>query len=294
MKIWVIFLLAILVSGCSPSWRSSSSVSNSSNSQKQELISASTATPTPTVEPTNASSVIVAPALQAAKDEVFIIIYRESGFAGSATAWPIKYNGAEIGKLKNGSFIAIKTNAGKKHFLPTNNTGILSGKVEDYSFNAQAGKTYYLRHGTPSIVINILQLIPTDASVAKNKVANYSMVRVLDEYVKPKTGARGEIAFLKGRAVIERGIKTLPAKVGSLLYAGDKVNVEEASQASIEIYGSGIIKITETTSFLIPEPNSNKSAPPSMADSMWGKMKDLLKGNNNDGAERTATAGVRG
>lgn len=63
----------------------------------------------------------------------------------------------------------------------------------------------------------------------------------------------GFVRFIHGRAFIERGIKALPAKVGSILHVGDKVNVEEGSQAEIELMGAGRIKITELTSFQIRE-----------------------------------------
>lgn len=63
----------------------------------------------------------------------------------------------------------------------------------------------------------------------------------------------GYVAALEGRAFIERGIKTLPARVGSRLHKHDKLNVEEGSQAEIELMGSGRIKITQLTSYQIRE-----------------------------------------
>ncbi|MCJ8344433.1 FecR domain-containing protein, partial [bacterium] len=108
---------------------------------------------------------------------------------------------------------------------------------------------------------------------------------------------KGSVAFIKGRAFIERGIKTLPAKLGSILKVGDKVNVEEGSQVSIELFGSGLIKITEKTSFQIPETEAGSERTSKISlffGGLWVKAKKLLKGESFEIKTPTATAGVRG
>jgi len=110
---------------------------------------------------------------------------------------------------------------------------------------------------------------------------------------------KGFVKTISGRAFIERGIKTLPAKVGSRVKVGDKVNVEEGSRVSIELFGSGLITITEKTSFQIPE---TESAPSFKEESVvkktmseaWHKVKHLLKGDSFEIKTPTAVCGVRG
>lgn len=273
------FLLVIVlfvVSGCSPSWESSDAVSTQSKDAKKKII---------------ATSVESAGHLNG--DEVFLLIYRESGFVGSATAWPVRYNGAKIGSLKNGTFIAIKTNAGAKNLTPESHLGIYSEGVEDFILTARPGQTYYLKHGPDSIYTSKVKIREAEPSKASQQVAKYSLVKLVDDYGKPTAISAGKITAIKGRAFIERGIKTLPAKVDSQVYVGDKVNVQEGSQVSILLYGSGLIKITEVTSFQIPE-TRKAGPPPGMASKAWSEIKKLINGDRFELKGTSSTGGVRG
>lgn len=278
---YFITLCVFFLSSCSSTWQSSSVVS-SANGQKKASVVRATSTPRGSLN----------------GDEVFLILYRKSGFIGSATAWPVQYNGYKIGSLKNGAFIAIKTNAGQKTLLPESHLGVYSEGVEAFNFNAQAGQTYYLLHGTDSIYSAKLNFRIVPSNHASSEIAKYSLVTVKNEY-KPSKSANGQyISKIYGRAFIERGIKTYPAKPGTPLQAGDKVNVEIGSQAELMLHG-GLIKVTEYTSYQIPEKitASQKKeilTPPGLPSRAWSKIKQLLKGDRFEIKTPTAVAGVRG
>ena len=223
---------------------------------------------------------------------MFLLIYREGGFVGSATAWPVRYNGAKIGALKNGSFIAIKTNAGSKTLTPESHLGIYSEGVEQFELNADAGRTYYLKHGPDSIYTSKVKIRQVPAAKASAEIAKYSLVKVVNEYKASAANSADRVSSVKGRVFIERGIKTLPAKPGSLLLAGDKINVHEGSRAEIIVRG-GLLKITEKTSFQVPDA-PQATSPPGMASKAWIKIKKLLEGENFELKGATSTGGVRG
>jgi len=267
--------LLFIVSGCSSTWESSSAVATRGSSEQRKIVAASAER----AESLNG-------------DEVFLLIYREGGFVGSATAWPVRYNGAKIGALKNGSFIAIKTNAGIKTLTPESHLGIYSEGVEQFELNADAGRTYYLKHGPDSIYTSKVKIRQVPAAKASAEIAKYSLVKVINEYKASAVKSEGSISSISGRVFIERGIKTLPAKPGSRLYVGDKVNVEEGSKADIIVRG-GLIKLTEKMSFQIPDA-PNAAPPPGMASKAWIKIKKLLKGENFELQEASSTGGVRG
>ncbi|MCY0149303.1 DUF2846 domain-containing protein [Hoeflea sp. G2-23] len=272
---YLFLILLFIASGCSSTWESSSAVSTRGSGEQRTIVAASTQR----AESLNG-------------DEVFLLIYREGGFVGSATAWPVQYNGTKIGALKNGSFIAIKTNAGIKTLTPESHLGIYSEGVEQFELNADAGRTYYLKHGPDSIYTSKVKIRQVPAAKASAEIAKYSLVKVINEYRGSVVKSEGNISSVIGRVFIERGIRTLPARPGSPLYVGDKVNVEEDSRANIIIRG-GLIKITEKMSYQIPD--APKAAPPpGMASKAWIKIKKLLEGENFELKGATSTGGVRG
>ncbi len=273
--LFAVLLVLTTASACAPSWQSSSSVSTSKGIQKSQALNASAG---------NAATLN--------GDETFIMIFREKGFVGSATAWPLRYNGKNAGALKNGSFIAIKTNAGPKSLTPESHTGIYSEGVVPLQFNAVAGNTYYFKHGTDSIYTAKLKLYPIAAAQGALAISGYGLANLLNDYVPTKQGETSQIKSVVGRAFVERGIKTFPATPGFPLRVGDKVNVEEGSQASILLAGSGVLKITEKTSFQVPAAATAK-APPGILDSVWNKMKVILQGESFGLKAPTAGPGVR-
>jgi uncharacterized protein DUF2846 len=268
-------VLLVIFGGCSPTWESSDTVSTQSSGEKRKIIAASAER---------------ADSLNG--DEVFILIYREGGFIGSASAWPVQYNDVKIGALKNGSFIAIKTNAGTKKLTPESHLGVYSEGVEAYSLKAQAGRTYYLMHGPDSIYTSKVKIREVAAADASAKVAKYSLVKVVNDYRSGPAKPGDRIVSVSGRAFIERGIKTLPANAGDQLVAGDKVNVQIGSRAVISVRGGELI-ITEKTSFQVPDA-SEAVAPPGMASQVWNEIKKLLKGQSFELKNVTSTGGVRG
>ncbi|MEW7008156.1 DUF2846 domain-containing protein [Lentilitoribacter sp. EG35] len=273
---FILPIIIFILSGCSPTWQSSDVVSTQNSAAKRQIISASS---------TNTKSLN--------GDEVFLLVYREGGFVGSATAWPIQYNGTKVGSLKNGSFIAIKTNAGTKNFTPESHLGIYSEGVEDFSINTQAGRTYYLMHGPDSIYTSKVKIREVNAGQASAKVAKYKLVTVINDYSKTSSKFSSKVLSISGRAFVERGIKTYPATQGFPLLVGDKINVEEGSQATLELAGSGVIKITEKTSFQIPE-TTKSTAPPGMATKAWEKIKEMIRGESFELKKPTGGGGVRG
>lgn len=64
---------------------------------------------------------------------------------------------------------------------------------------------------------------------------------------------KGVITYSEGRAFVVRGVRTIPAKVGTILMAGDVVAVEEGSAVSIDLTNTGLLKISEKTKFEIPQ-----------------------------------------
>lgn len=92
----------------------------------------------------------------------------------------------------------------------------------------------------------------------------------------------GYVMNLHGRAFIERGIRTLPVKVGSILHLDDKVNVEEGSQVEIMIIGAGSIKITELTSFQMPDTTKATAEEKSLFQKALQKFKTVVPDERGD------------
>ncbi|PHR56745.1 MAG: hypothetical protein COA47_12495 [Robiginitomaculum sp.] len=111
----------------------------------------------------------------------------------------------------------------------------------------------------------------------------------------------GTVVFIKGRAIISRGLLTYPVEVGTLMEVGDILKVEAASQVSVQIPGSGIIKITELMSFQFPELDEELPEKTGLSKEIddvlataWKTIKEALKGECWElRGNRTATAGVR-
>jgi hypothetical protein len=269
---YLIFPLIMLLASCASTYQYSEVINTQSNTDKQIAINK------------NVPS-----------DEAHIYIYRESGFVGSFTSWPVQLESRKIGALKNGSFILIKTQPGKIKLLPENHLGIFSDGVEGHEFNAYGGEEYYLKHGPDSIFTSKMKFRREAATAGKQKIEEYDLVKVFDDRGTQRAVAIPNnvmaISKLSGRAFIERGIKTYPARIGSVLFPGDKINIEEASQLSIYFNG-GVMKITEKTSFQIPDRKyGSEISPPS---ELWEAIKKLLKGDKFEIQAPTPSFGVRG
>jgi len=108
---------------------------------------------------------------------------------------------------------------------------------------------------------------------------------------------KGVVKFKKGKAFISRGMQNLPANLGTILKAGDIIDVAKNSQVSIELNGTGLLKISERTRFQIPRAEEAKEKTSKVTlffGGLWVKAQKLLKGESFEIKTPTATAGVRG
>jgi len=108
---------------------------------------------------------------------------------------------------------------------------------------------------------------------------------------------KGVITYSEGRAFVVRGVRTIPAKVGTILMAGDVVAVEEGSAVSIDLTNTGLLKISEKTKFEIPQTQAKEERTSSISlffGGIWTEAKKLIQGESFEIKTPTATAGVRG
>ena len=108
---------------------------------------------------------------------------------------------------------------------------------------------------------------------------------------------KGVITYSEGRAFVVRGVRTIPAKVGTILMAGDVVAVEEGSAVSIDLTNTGLLKISEKTKFEIPQTQAQEERTSSISlffGGIWTEAKKLIQGESFEIKTPTATAGVRG
>jgi len=90
---------------------------------------------------------------------------------------------------------------------------------------------------------------------------------------------RATVMAVGGRVWIVRGVRSIPAAVGGTLHPGDLLVVEAGSNASLDLFGSGIMKISEKTKFEIPNPVT-APPPPGIATQAWAKAKQLIQGES--------------
>lgn len=104
---------------------------------------------------------------------------------------------------------------------------------------------------------------------------------------------RAVVTAVGGRVWIVRGGRTIPATVGGTLHSGDVVSVEEGGNTSIDLFSSGIIRISEKTKFEIPNP-ATAPPPPGIAAKAWAEAKRLIQGELYEVKTPTACTGSRG
>jgi hypothetical protein len=108
---------------------------------------------------------------------------------------------------------------------------------------------------------------------------------------------KGTVAYMKGKGLIKRGLKNVPAQIGEDLYAGDVIQIDDKSVITIDLFKTGMLKIAEQTTFKIPETESKQIRTSKLNlffGSLWVKASKLLKGESFEIKTPTATAGVRG
>jgi len=110
---------------------------------------------------------------------------------------------------------------------------------------------------------------------------------------------RATITEATGRVFIQRGVRAMRAAVGTELLIGDVVVVEEGSAASLNLFGGGLLKISEKTKFEIPNPVT-APPPPGILAQAWRDIVQAYK-EHAEAYEYgkmikvpTATCGVRG
>lgn len=104
---------------------------------------------------------------------------------------------------------------------------------------------------------------------------------------------RATVTAVSGRVFIVRGVRTLPATMGTALHSGDVVSVEAGSATALNLFGAGIIRIDEKTKFEIPNP-ATAPPPPGIAAQAWTKAKQLIQGESFEIPIPTACTGSRG
>lgn len=192
-------------------------------------------------------------------------VYREDEFRGMATAWPLKINNKEIAKLKNGAYILIKTNPGKKSLLPAST--VFSIEDKEFEFNAKAGEAYFLKHGTSSIFSSVVTLFPEDKTLTRDKLSSYTLIDILEDYdpsikrVKIldnqcQEGSYEEVCSviveeIHGKVIINRGTNGFRAKPNMRLNAGDTIITDNAATLYFLLYGEPKM-IKPNTTYKIP------------------------------------------
>jgi hypothetical protein len=70
-----------------------------------------------------------------------VIFFREKKFAGSAIRYKVRENGAEICKLKSGSYCTVQTSVGKHDYV------VHSEAKDVLTLEVESGETYYVIGG---------------------------------------------------------------------------------------------------------------------------------------------------
>ncbi len=182
----------------------------------------------------------------------YIYVYREDEFRGSATAWHLGLDGKPIGKLKNGSYLLIKTNPGKKQLTPESH--VISLEDKPFEFNAEGGKAYFFRHGNADIFSSEVTFFPNPTEATRTKLASYSLVNIHEAYdpsFNPEVYATQQmcqndssnpkcmvsIEDVVGKVLINRANSGFVAKPGTVLKPNDVMITNKTSAAYIMLYG---------------------------------------------------------
>ncbi|WP_419765075.1 MAG: DUF2846 domain-containing protein [Arcobacter sp.] len=186
------------------------------------------------------------------KNSSYIYVYREDEFRGSATAWHLQLNNEPVGKLKNGSYLLIKTNPGEKMFNPDSHVMGLEDKP--FTLDAQGGKAYFLKHGNEDIFSSEVTFFPKPATEIRTKLKSYSLVNIHEMYdsgFNEETYNKKQLCYSQpnaqacivqiedviGKIVINRGNSGLRAKPGMLLQPNDVIITSLQSAAYFLLYG---------------------------------------------------------
>ena len=107
---------------------------------------------------------------------------------------------------------------------------------------------------------------------------------------------RAIITEATGRVFVVRGVRTLPGRPGTELFAGDVLTVEEGSSATADLFNSGLLKISEKTKFEIPSPRDVEASATLYSvlfGGIWTAAKRVIQGDLYE-LPTPACGGVRG
>ena len=151
-----------------------------------------------------------------------------------------------------------------------------------------------------------LEGLTTSLGEARSRASRYlrTWKTAADEKLNPANAQKGcpiaktiapraTVTAVSGRVFIVRGVRTLPATVGTALHAGDVVSVEAGGTTALNLFGAGIIRIDEKTKFEIPNP-ATAAPPPGIAAQAWTTAKQLIQGEGFERPTPTACTGSRG
>jgi hypothetical protein len=222
-KLIIMLMLPFLVYGCSSTWRSSSSVSTVSGVSAIELLRE-----------------------KVPSSQAYLFVFREAGFGGSLTAWPIQLNSKKIGTIKNGGFMLIKVAPGEHYLFPEEHIGVFSTGIEIQTnkINVEGGRRYFFNHSVDNIFSgNNLKLRSTPESQGAKIIAQYSVAGVFNtgagaakggmcKYWNPKEGITDEDKAWKE---IRKNIETLRKEAGSLTSSKVKVSAPSVNIKGIDV-----------------------------------------------------------
>jgi hypothetical protein len=110
----------------------------------------------------------------------------------------------------------------------------------------------------------------------------------------------GEVVQLVGRAFVNQNGEVSALSLGSNVWSGDIINVEQGSQVAVQLVGGGVVKLTAGTSFGIPRarsdpiPESVSGQIEQILQNAWQAAQDLLSGDCGEVRANTPGTGVRG
>lgn len=151
-----------------------------------------------------------------------------------------------------------------------------------------------------------LDQLTNNVGHTRNLVMRYARTwkTAADEKLNPENAQKGcpiakaiapraTVTAVAGRVFIVRGVRATAATVGSTVHPGDVIAVEDDSSASINLFSTGSVRISEKTKFEIPSPEK-APPPPGIAASAWAKAKKLFEGETFEIETPLRCGGVRG
>ncbi len=154
-SIKLILIMTFLFSGCASTWKSSQEVS--SGQIAMDLLRE-----------------------EVPSNQAYLFVFRESGFRGSLTAWPVQLNNKKIGMIKNGGVLLIKVPPGEHYLLPEEHLGVFGGDEKINKINVEGGKRYFYSHITGNGFTVTVRFDSMSENEASEMIANYPLTGMHD------------------------------------------------------------------------------------------------------------------